>query len=213
MRCPVCKNVLLGPITLLEGLPARQCSNCSGVSISSNAYLAWRRTLGHEFPPKEGAIEIDPSWLDRRLHHANLELFRLLIVQGERVLANIQSTAGYAGQVRAYLRRLFPRLPQMPEAARALALSERSLRRRLSEEGWSYSAILQESQLLLAQQLLGDPTLSIQQIGHDVGFTSTTAFHRAFKRWIGESPAAFRNTKLGAQAGASQAASEPPPSE
>ena len=165
------------------------------------------------FGQARSGIEIDPSWLDRRLHHANLELFRLLIVQGERVLANIQSTAGYAGQVRAYLRRLFPRLPQMPEAARALALSERSLRRRLSEEGWSYSAILQESQLLLAQQLLGDPTLSIQQIGHDVGFTSTTAFHRAFKRWTGESPAAFRNTKLGAQAGASQAASEPPPSE
>jgi Zn-finger nucleic acid-binding protein len=62
MRCPVCKTVLLGPITLMEGLPARQCSNCNGVSISSNAYLAWRRTLGQEYPPKEGAIEIDPSW-------------------------------------------------------------------------------------------------------------------------------------------------------
>jgi Zn-finger nucleic acid-binding protein len=62
MRCPVCKNQLLGPITLLEGLPARQCSNCKGVSISSNVYLTWRRTLGREFPPKEGAIEIDPSW-------------------------------------------------------------------------------------------------------------------------------------------------------
>jgi len=158
-------------------------------------------------------IEIDPSWLDRRLHHANVELFRLLIVQGERVLANIQSTAGYAGQVRAYLRRLFPRLPQMPEAARALALSERSLRRRLSEEGWSYSAILQESQLRLAQQLLGDPTLSIQQIGHDVGFTSTTAFHRAFKRWTGESPAAFRSTKLSPQVGAPQAGLEPCPND
>jgi Zn-finger nucleic acid-binding protein len=62
MRCPVCKNIFLGPVALLEGLPARQCSNCSGVSISSNAYLAWRKTLGHEYPPKEGAIEIDPSW-------------------------------------------------------------------------------------------------------------------------------------------------------
>lgn len=148
------------------------------------------------FGQARSGIEIDPSWLDRRLHHANVELFRLLIVQGERVLASIQSSTGYAGQVRAYLRRLFPRLPQMPEAARALALSERSLRRRLHEEGISYSAILQESQLLLAQQLLADPTLSIQQIGADVGFTSTTAFHRAFKRWTGESPAAFRSTTL-----------------
>jgi AraC-like DNA-binding protein len=134
------------------------------------------------------------------LHHANVELHRLLTIEGQRVLAEIQSSAGYAGQVRAYLRRVFPRLPQMREAARALALSERSLRRRLGEEGWSYSAVLQENQLLLAQQLLGDPTRSIQQIGSDVGFTSTTAFHRAFKRWTGESPAVFRSSRLSSEA-------------
>ena len=62
MKCPVCKDQILGPITLLDGLPASQCPNCKGVSIPSNAYLTWRRTLGREFPPKEGAIEIDPSW-------------------------------------------------------------------------------------------------------------------------------------------------------
>jgi Zn-finger nucleic acid-binding protein len=67
MRCPVCKTVFLGPITLVDGLPARQCSNCKGVSISSNVYLTWRRTLGREFPPKEGAVEIDPSWEVREL--------------------------------------------------------------------------------------------------------------------------------------------------
>ena len=67
MRCPVCKNIFLGSITLVDELPARQCPNCRGVSISSNMYLTWRRTLGREFPPKEGAIEIDPSWEVREL--------------------------------------------------------------------------------------------------------------------------------------------------
>ena len=62
MLCPVCKDNILGSIVLLEGLPARQCSNCKGVSISSNAYLSWRRTLGQELPSKVGAIDIDPSW-------------------------------------------------------------------------------------------------------------------------------------------------------
>ena len=62
MRCPVCKQNTLGSITLLDRLPARRCSNCMGVSISSNAYLTWRRRLGREFPPKEGAIDIDPLW-------------------------------------------------------------------------------------------------------------------------------------------------------
>lgn len=62
MRCPVCRDILLDPITLQDGLPARQCSRCKGVSISSNVYLAWRRTLAREYPPKDGAIDIDPSW-------------------------------------------------------------------------------------------------------------------------------------------------------
>jgi AraC-like DNA-binding protein len=161
------------------------------------------------FGQTHSGIEIDPVWLDRRLPHANVELHRLLTIEGQRVLANIHSSDGYAGQVRAYLRRVFPRLPQMREAVRALGLSERSLRRRLSEEGLSYSTILQENQLLLAQQLLGDPTRSIQQVGADVGFTSTTAFHRAFKRWTGESPAAFRSSRLSSEAGTPHGSNAP----
>ncbi|HEX2998400.1 MAG TPA: zf-TFIIB domain-containing protein, partial [Anaerolineales bacterium] len=62
MRCPVCRDILLDPITLQDGLPARQCARCQGVSISSNVYLAWRKALEHELPPREGAIQIDPSW-------------------------------------------------------------------------------------------------------------------------------------------------------
>jgi AraC-like DNA-binding protein len=148
------------------------------------------------FSQAYSGIEIDPAWLDRPLHGANLELHQLLAIQGEQVLARVHSAAGYAGQVRNFLRLVFPRLPEMPEAARALSLSERSLRRRLAEEGWSYSAILQESQLLLARQLLADPSRPIKEVGGEVGFASTAAFHRAFKRWTGDSPAAFRSAQL-----------------
>ncbi len=145
------------------------------------------------FGQAHSGIEIDPAWLDRRVDSANVELHQALTIQAQQVLTRVRADAGYIGQVRDYLRRVFPQLPEMREAARSMGLSERSLRRRLAEEGWSYSAILQESQLLLARQLLSDPTRSIKQVGFDVGFTSTAAFHRAFKRWTGESPAAFRS--------------------
>ena len=62
MRCPLCKENTLGQTILLEGLPANECSNCHGVYIPSNSYMAWKRALGKEFPVKEGEIEIDPSW-------------------------------------------------------------------------------------------------------------------------------------------------------
>lgn len=62
MRCPICKDNKLEPVSLLEGLVAAQCSNCKGVFIASNDYMAWWRTLDSTIPAKEGAIEIDPSW-------------------------------------------------------------------------------------------------------------------------------------------------------
>jgi AraC-like DNA-binding protein len=143
------------------------------------------------------SIEIDAAWLDRRVHHANVELHQLLTTQAQDVLTRVQARAGYADQVRDYLRRALPRQPDLREAARALAMSERSLRRRLSEEGQSYSVILYESRRLRARQLLlTDPVRSIKQIAVDVGFTSGAAFFRAFKRWTGESPAAYRAARL-----------------
>jgi Zn-finger nucleic acid-binding protein len=62
MKCPVCKTETLGAITLVENLPAHQCSNCGGIFIPSNAYLIWKRTQAEDLPEKEFAPEVDPAW-------------------------------------------------------------------------------------------------------------------------------------------------------
>jgi len=62
MKCPVCKTDTLGEITLIESLPAKQCSNCAGVWIDSNAYLAWWKGKGEDLPQKQPAASIDPAW-------------------------------------------------------------------------------------------------------------------------------------------------------
>jgi AraC-like DNA-binding protein len=148
------------------------------------------------FEQPESGIEIDVSWLDRRVRHANVELHRLLTAQAQQVLTRVHSRDGYGSQLRDYLCREFPRVPEMREAARALAVSERSLRRRLAEEGGSYSTILHETRLVIAQRLLCDPTRSISQVAVAVGFADGPAFFRAFKRWTGRSPSAYRSAQL-----------------
>ncbi len=62
MKCPVCKIDSLSGISLVENLPANQCSNCGGVWVPSNAYLAWKRAKGDDVSEKAGSIHIDPSW-------------------------------------------------------------------------------------------------------------------------------------------------------
>jgi AraC-like DNA-binding protein len=160
--------------------------------------LEYSRLLGTRvrFDQAHSGIEIDAAWLDRPVHLANVELHQLLTLQAREVLTRMKARVGYADQLRDLLRRVSPRLPDMRDAARALALSERSLRRRLAEEGCSYAAILSEKRQQLAQELLTNSARPIRQIAADVGFTNGAAFFRAFKRWTGESPAAYRRARL-----------------
>ena len=62
MKCPVCKTNSLGSTTLIENLPANQCSNCDGVWIDSNAYLAWWKGKGEDIPVKQTTSKMDPAW-------------------------------------------------------------------------------------------------------------------------------------------------------
>jgi Zn-finger nucleic acid-binding protein len=62
MKCPVCKIDSLGPIALVNDLPARQCSQCSGIWISSNAYMSWLRAKGADLPEKPSNVPLNPTW-------------------------------------------------------------------------------------------------------------------------------------------------------
>jgi AraC-like DNA-binding protein len=81
----------------------------------------------------------------------------------------------------------------MTNAGRALGLSVRSLRRRLSEEGVSWTTLLHEEWAVRAERLLA--RLTIQEAAYQLGFADSSAFHRAFKKWTGRTPAAFQRSR------------------
>lgn len=64
-------------------------------------------------------------------------------------------------------------------------------------EGRTYRELEQESLGLMAQQHLRDPRRSIQEVAHMMGFAHPSAFFRAFKRWTGTTPCAFREQQQG----------------
>jgi len=80
-----------------------------------------------------------------------------------------------------------------------LGTTPATLRRRLRSEGQSFASVKDELRGALAQSLLRADTLSVAEIAIELGFTEPSAFHRAFRKWTGTSPGAFRRDVNAAQ--------------
>jgi AraC-like DNA-binding protein len=75
---------------------------------------------------------------------------------------------------------------------RCLALSPRSLQRKLHQHGLKYTTLVQETRKSVAARLLLDPARSICEIANAVGYEDVSSFTRMFKRWTGLSPRTYR---------------------
>ncbi len=80
----------------------------------------------------------------------------------------------------------------MTAAARALNLSERTLRRRLAQCGHSFRSLHDLVRAEAATALLQDGNTTITAIAADLGFTDAREFRRAFRRWTGKTPTELR---------------------
>lgn len=82
---------------------------------------------------------------------------------------------------------------QAKNVAKALALSVRTLSRRLADEGTTFAEVVDELRRSLAQHYLKDSAMSLSQIAWLLGYEGSTSFNHAFKRWTGRAPSAARN--------------------
>lgn len=99
-----------------------------------------------------------------------------------------------APRVRAFLLGEVQRgAPTLQTAAAHLAMSPRTLKRRLQEEGTTFQDILDDIRCDLAKRYLGEPRLPLGEVSFLLGFSEPSAFHRAFKRWTGTTPLAYRS--------------------
>ena len=83
-------------------------------------------------------------------------------------------------------------VPALSDVARHLSMSGRTLQRRLSEQGYSYQTLVDESRRELAKRLLRQTDFSLIEVTFLTGFSEQSAFTRAFKRWAGQTPRSFR---------------------
>jgi AraC-like DNA-binding protein len=83
-------------------------------------------------------------------------------------------------------------VPDLLRVARSLALSERSLRRQLQKERLSFRGLFEAVRKRRAEALLRGGKATLAEVAFLTSFSELSAFARAFKRWSGQTPGAFR---------------------
>lgn len=138
-----------------------------------------------------GSVVLDAAapYPDQELHHTLWSLAR-------RRVADQTKASSCAARIHDYLVwQSPPRDLSMPAAARALGMSVRTLRRYLAAEGKAYADVVAQARAAIAKSCLRDERRTIEQTAAELGFSDSTGFHRAFKRWTGLTPDAYRKAK------------------
>jgi AraC-like DNA-binding protein len=122
-------------------------------------------------------------------------LSQLLVKYCEEALAfRSNRTGSFRVAVENAIGALLPHgTARAPEIARQLGVTQRTLGRRLSSEGITFSEVLENLKSDLARRHLADKSLSISQIAWLLGYQEVSAFTHAFKRWTGKTPREARS--------------------
>lgn len=117
------------------------------------------------------------------------------------LVIRFRNQRGLAAQVYQRLRNShYGHWPTLVEMALEFKLSATTFRRRLEREGCAFQGIKDDVRRGIAQQTLRETDMSVVDIAALVGFQEPSAFHRAFKKWTGESPGHYRSTALAVSA-------------
>lgn len=145
-----------------------------------------------QFGCEENRLVFDVESMERLLDSANPELARHNDAIALQYLARIERGNIQARVREVLMRRLECGEPSQEEVAALLSMSARTLQRRLGESGTTYKEILDETRHSLALTYLSAPENSLSDVTYLLGFSACSSFTRAFRRWTGLSPSAWR---------------------
>lgn len=145
----------------------------------------------------EDRLVLDRADLDRPFPGHNPELLAMLTPALGSALNELDAHATIADQVKMVVRRSLPSgRPEIVDVARQMGMSERTLQRRITEEGTSYRDLLDGARADMGRSLLADPTNGIDEVACLLGYQDTRSFYRAFRTWEGMTPARWRESHV-----------------
>jgi AraC-like DNA-binding protein len=187
-------GLIVGLWQIGNALTGRMLQGVAECSFAAPDYVARVPYLGDErirFAQPANRLVFASSSLDLPLKSADPVAMQLARAQCERELAAIVD-AGFPGRVRAAISD-GDGFRDLPAVAGELHVSTRTLKRRLADHGTTFSEILEDVRRQKALLLLENRELAIGEVAARLGYTEVPNFTRAFRRWTGKTPAAYRN--------------------
>lgn len=142
-------------------------------------------------------IEAAPHFLEQQSLYGEEDLYRVTEALARERLMELRGEDRFLNKVReTVLKQLPGGLPKVDDVANSLQMSARTLQRRLNERNLRYQQVLDEVRGELALQLIGDTSLSLNDMADYLGFNDQSALQHAFKRWHGTTPGRYRRRYL-----------------
>ena len=146
-----------------------------------------------QFGRPHDALEISNDVLRHRNRQGDAGFSRFFDDHLDRALADLPQEGRLERMVRAEIAQaLSEGVPTLSQMARRLQMGGRTLQRRLAEERLSYQDLLENVRRELALRLLRGSDYALVEVAFLTGFSDQSTFSRAFKRWSGQTPRAYR---------------------
>ena len=146
-----------------------------------------------EFRAATNRLSFNSSSLSVPIEQADASLCALLDRHAQELLAKYPPRDSLVDQVRSIIASEFRGGdPSLERVADQLRLTPRTLQRKLHELGTSHNDLLDQMRRQLAMRYLREREMAICEVAYLLGFSESSSFHRAFKRWTGVTPKEFR---------------------
>lgn len=147
------------------------------------------------FSQAESAIIVPNSLLETPILHANPEHLRYFERYAQNLLEKRENDSSFSSRVEGIIvQKLSDGELMIPDVARELSISPRTLQYKLAEEGCTFRTLVSTVREKLARRYLED-SHSVDEISYMLGFSEPSVFRRSFKRWIGSTPGEYRREK------------------
>lgn len=145
----------------------------------------------------QACIQFPAEVMDTRILSSSRYVVTGLDAAATQTQRALETDKGFVSAVHSNVLELLPSgVVTADRVAKRLALSKRTLERRLAEQGSSFTEIVRDCRLRMADHYLRQTRLPIIEIGFLVGYREVNSFYRAFKAWHGQTPQEVRNQSI-----------------